>query len=131
MLLTLHRVAPSIYLSSKDFSISAKNERELVETLVENCEHEGKCIKCLSYTHTNDKFSYLHSNCFGQLARKSHECPVKRPNKIPRRLNGTANLKTPQGCRNMPPVAGNLMWSSEIYRRLDASKVPLDSVEHP
>ncbi|VDL18993.1 unnamed protein product [Hymenolepis diminuta] len=37
----------------------------------------------------------------------------------------------PPGCKNMPPVAGHLMWSSEISQRLDASRSLLDSVEHP
>lgn len=41
------------------------------------------------------------------------------------------HLLAPSGCKNMPPVAGHLMWSSEISQRLDASRSLLDSVEHP
>ncbi|VDN98885.1 unnamed protein product [Rodentolepis nana] len=45
-------------------------------------------------------------------------------------FNGTY-LLAPPGCKNMPPVAGHLMWSSGISQRLDASRSLLDSVEHP
>ncbi|VDK33899.1 unnamed protein product [Taenia asiatica] len=64
-------------------------------------------------------------------AQASNSVPIKRHKTPQRRPNPVHRLTAPLGCKNMPPVAGHLMWSSEIYQRLDASKAILNGIEHP
>ncbi|KAL5106320.1 hypothetical protein TcWFU_007241 [Taenia crassiceps] len=68
-----------------------------------------------------------HKSC----PQTSNATPVKRYKTPQRRPDSVHRLATPLGCKNMPPVAGRLMWSSEICQRLDASKAILNGTDHP